>query len=209
VVGEGRYWSITDRARPLLFLPLAQHYRGRVTLVARTEADPAPMNSAIRQIVRQLDPDLPLYNLRTMEQQVASSALGLMPFRMGATIAGVQGLIALLLSALGIFGLVSFAVSQRTREIGIRMAVGATTLDVIRMVTRQSLRVTLAGLVFGLLLGLGLARMLAGVLQGVSPLDPVVFGGVVVVVVLTVAAACWLPVRRATRVNPVEALRCE
>ncbi len=79
VVGEGRYWSITDRARPLLFLPLAQNYRGRVTLVARTEADPAPMTSAVQQIVRQLDPDLPLYNVRTMEQQVASSPLGLMP----------------------------------------------------------------------------------------------------------------------------------
>jgi predicted permease len=209
VVGDGRYWSITDQARPLLFLPLAQNYRGRVTLVARTEADPAPMNYAVQQIVRQLDPDLPLYNLRTMEQQLAGSPLGLMPLRMGATIAGAQGMIALLLAAMGIFGLVSFAVTRRTREIGIRMAVGATTLDVIRLVTLQSLKLTLLGLICGLALAFGLTRLLARVLYGVSPADPVVFGGVALIIILATLLGAWIPVRRAIKVNPVEALRCE
>ncbi len=209
VVGEGRYWAITDRARPLLFLPLAQNYRGRVTLVARTEADPAPMNSAVQQVFRQLDPDLPLYNLRTMEQQIADSALGLMPLRMGATFAGAQGVIALLLAGMGIFGLVSFAVSRRTREIGIRMAVGAKPRDIIRLVTLQSFRLTLIGLACGLLLAFGLARRLAGLLYGVNPADPVVFGGVTLIVLLTAVLGAWLPMRRAIKVNPVEALRCE
>ncbi len=209
VVGEGRYWSITDRARPLLFLPLAQNYRGQVTLVARTQADPAPMNSAVQQIVRQLDPDLPLYNLRTMEQQMANSPLGLMPLRMGATIAGAQGMIALLLAAMGIFGLVSFAVTRRTREIGIRMAVGATRMDIIRLVTLQSLKLTLIGLISGLLLAFGLTRMLAGLLYSVNPADPMVFGGVAFIIILTTLLGAWIPMRRATKVNPVEALRCE
>ncbi len=209
VVGEPRYRSITDHTRPLLFLPLAQNYRGRVTLVARTEADPAPMHSAARQIVRQLDPDLPLYNLRTMEQQVESSPLGLMPLRIGATMAGVQGVIALLLAGLGIFGLASFAVSRRTREIGIRMAVGATTLDVVRLVTLQSLRLTLIGLACGLLVAFGFVRMLAGLLYGVNPADPVVFGGVTLIIILTALLGAWVPMRRALKVNPVEALRCD
>ncbi len=209
VVGEVRYWSITDPARPLLFLPLAQNYRGNVTLVARTDGDPAPMSSAVRQIFRQLDPDLPLNSLRTMEQQMASSPQGLMPLRIGATIAGTQGMIALLLASMGIFGLVSFAVSRRTREIGIRLALGGTTLDVIRLVTLRSLKLTLVGLLCGLVFAFGLARMLARLLYGVSPVDPVVFGGVALIIVLTALLGAWIPIRRAAKVDPVVALRCE
>jgi predicted permease len=209
VVGEGRFWSITDRARPLLFLPLAQNYRGRATLVARTEGQPAQLSSAVERIVHQLDPDLPLYNVRTMEQQMASSPLGLMPLRMGAMFAGAQGLIALLLAALGIFGLVSFAVTRRTREIGIRMALGARAVDVLRLVTRQSFKLTLIGLACGLLLALGLTRALAGLLYGVSPTDAGVFIGVVLLVSAITLLACWLPARRATRINPLTALRAE
>jgi predicted permease len=209
IVEDGRFWAITDRARPLLFLPLAQNYRGNVTLVVRTEGQPAQLSSAVERIVRQLDPDLPLYNVRSMEQQMASSPLGLMPLRMGATIAGAQGVIALLLAALGIYGLVSFAVTRRTREIGIRMALGARTADVLRLVTRQSFKLTLIGLACGLLLALGLTRALAGLLYGVSPTDAGVFVGVVLLVSAITLVACWVPARRATRVNPVEALRAE
>jgi ABC-type antimicrobial peptide transport system permease subunit len=128
---------------------------------------------------------------------------------MGSLFAGAQGLIALLLAALGIFGLVSLAVTRRTREIGIRMAMGARTVDVIRLVTLQSLRLTFIGLACGLLLTLGLTRVLARLLYGVSPTDVPVFGGVVAVVVAVTVLACWLPARRAARVNPVETLRAE
>ena len=209
VVGDGRFWAITDKSRPLLFVPLAQNYRGNVTLVVRTERNPAQTSAAVERIVRQLDPALPLYNVRTMEQQMASSPLGLMPLRFGATIAGAQGVIALLLAALGIFGLVSFAVTRRTREIGIRMALGARSTDVLRLVTRQSFKLTLIGLACGLLLALGLTRALARLLYGVSPVDAVVFVGVGLLVSAITLLACWLPARRATRVNPVEALRAE
>jgi predicted permease len=204
-----RYWAITDEARPLIFLPLAQHYREHLSLVVRTEGSPDQVSSAVERIVHQLDPDLPLSNVRTMEQQMADSPLGLMPLRMGASIAGAQGLIALLLAALGIFGLVSYAVTRRTREIGIRMALGARTGDVLSLVTRQSFKLTFVGLACGLLLSVGLTRALAGILYGVSPTDAVVFAGVALLISAITLLACWLPARRATRVNPVEALRSE
>ena len=209
VVGDGRFWAITDRARPLVFLPLAQHYRDSLTLVVRTQGDPAQLTSAVHQIVRQLDPDLPVYNVRTMDHQIASSPLGLMPLRMGAMIAGIQGLIAVLLAALGIFGLVSFAVTRRTREIGIRMAMGARSVDIVRLVTWQGLRLALMGLACGLVLALGLTRTLAGLLYGVSPTDATVFVAVTLLVMLIVVCAGWLPARRAAKIDPMEALRCE
>ena len=209
VTTDVRYWAITDEARPLIFLPLAQHYRDHLSLVVQTEGSPDQVSSAVERIVHQLDPDLPLYNVRKMEQQMADSPLGLMPLRLGASIAGAQGLIALLLAALGIFGLVSFAVTRRTREIGIRMALGARTTDVLRLVTRQSFKLTFIGLACGLLLSVGLTRALTGILYGVSPTDAIVFAGVALLVVAITLLACWLPARRATRVNPVEALRAE
>jgi predicted permease len=209
LVGDVRFFNMTDRARPLVFRPLAQSYQGNVTLVARTEADPVQLTSAVRQIVGQLDPDLPLYGIRTMEQQIAGSPNALMPLRIGATIAGAQGLIALLLAALGIFGLVSFSVTRQTREIGIRMALGATVVDVVRLVSRQNLTLTLVGLALGLLAAVVVTRPLAGVLYGVSPTDAGVYAGVALLIAATTLLACWFPVRRATRVNPVEALRAE
>ena len=209
VVGEGRFWSITETARPLLFQPLAQNYRGKATLAVRTMGDPVRLASSVQEAVRGLDPDLPLHDVRTMDQQIARSPLALMPLRMGSLFAGAQGAIALLLAALGIFGLVSFAVTRRTREIGIRMAMGASRVDVIRLVTLQSLRLTSIGLACGLLLSLGLTRVLARVLYGVSPTDVTVFGGVVAVIVAMTVLACWLPARRAAKVDPMVALRCE
>jgi predicted permease len=209
VVSDARFFNMTDRARPLVFRPLAQNYQGNVTLVARTEADPEQLTTAVQQIVAQLDPDLPLYGLRTMEQQIAGSPNALMPLRLGASIAGAQGLIALLLAALGIFGLVSFSVTRRTREIGIRVALGATVSDVVRLVSRQNLTLTLIGLAVGLLSALALTRPLAGLLYGVSPSDASVYAGVALLIAATTLVACWLPVRRATRINPVVALRAE
>ncbi len=135
--------------------------------------------------------------------------MALMPLRVGSVIAGTQGAVALLLAALGIFGLVSFAVARRTREIGVRIAMGARSADVVGLVAFQSLRLTSIGLVLGLLLTVGLTRPLAGLLYEVSPTDIVVLGGVVAVVVAATVLACWLPVRRAVRVDPVVALRCE
>ena len=127
----------------------------------------------------------------------------------GATVAGAQGVLAGLLAALGIAGLVSFAVVQRTREIGIRMALGAKTGNVIRLVTGQSLRLTAIGLVLGLLMAFGVTRLLSGLLYNVSATDPVVFGTVTCVIVTSALLAGWIPARRAARIDPMEALRYE
>jgi predicted permease len=209
VVGEGRYWSITDKARPLIFRPLAQQYSGRATLVVRTAGDAARWAAAVRETTRSLDPDLPLHDVRTMDQQIATSPAALMPLRIGTLAAGAQGAIALLLAALGIFGLTSLAVTRRTHEIGVRVAMGARTIDVIRLVARQSVRLTLIGLAIGLTLALALTRTLARLLYEVSPTDIVVLGGTVMVILVMTVLACWLPARRAAKLDPLVALRCE
>jgi predicted permease len=209
VLGEGRFWNLTTPAQRFVFLPLAQEYHGGVRLLVRTEGDPLQLASTVGQIVREIDPDLPLFGVHTMEDQMANSPSALMPLRVGVLIAGGQGAIALLLAALGVFGLVSFAVTRRTREIGIRMALGASVGEVVRLVTRDGLRLVAIGLGLGLLAAFGVTRVLTSLLYGVSPTDATVFLAVPAVVLAIALLACWLPARRATRVNPVEALRAE
>jgi len=209
ITGHCRYYSISAAPRPLVFLSLNQHYRSQLSLVVRSKGPPLHLGSSIENTVRQLDPDLPIYHIRTMQQQITRSPMGFMPVRIGATIAGVQGILAALLAALGIAGLVSFAVIQRTREIGIRMALGAETGNVIRLVTGQSLRLTGIGLVLGLLMAFGVTRILSGLLHNVSATDPVVFLGVTFVIVFSALLAGWIPARRAAKIAPMEALRYE
>jgi ABC-type antimicrobial peptide transport system permease subunit len=132
-----------------------------------------------------------------------------MPLRVGTLIAGGQGAIALLLAGLGIFGLIAFTVTRRTREIGIRMALGAGVGEVIRLVTREGLRLVVIGLGGGLLLSLGLTRVLASLLYGVSPTDATVFLAVPVLVLAIAILACWLPARRAAHIDPAVTLRAE
>ncbi len=209
VLGAARFWNLTSPSQRYVFQPLAQEYHGRVRVIVRTEGDPAALASTVKEIVHELDPDLPLFGVQTMEDQMARSPSALMPLRIGAILAGGQGVIALLLAALGVFGLVSFSVTRRTREIGIRMALGAGVGEVIRLVTRDGLRLVLIGLGCGLVASAALTRVLASLLYGISPTDPAVFAGVAALVVAISLLACWLPARRATKVNPVEALRAE
>jgi predicted permease len=209
VVGRNRFYNLADDSQPLLISALAQNYRSGLVLAVRTTGATVPLTSAITKIVRQLDPDLPLFGVQTMEQQIVESPNGLMPYRIGAIFAGFQGAIALLLAGAGIFGLITFTVARRTREIGIRMALGASRMQVIRAVTRESIVLTVAGLAVGIVLSWALARMLANLLYGAGTMDVAVFGGVVLLVLLATALACWLPARRATRINPIDALRTE
>jgi predicted permease len=209
VVGEMRIWAISDTNRPLIFYPLAQHFQNNVTIVVRTGKDPIEIGASVKQAVAQLDPEMPIYNIRTLDHQIASSPMGMAPLRFGAAIAGAQGAIALFLATLGLYGLISHSVKRRTHEIGIRMAMGATSSSVVNLVLRNGLKLAGIGLALGLLAALGLTRFLQGLLYGVSASDPLGFAAVAAVLTGVAFLACWWPAHRAAKVDPVVALRNE
>ncbi|HEY0947300.1 MAG TPA: ABC transporter permease [Opitutaceae bacterium] len=209
VTQTAKYVMLAEAPRPHFYVPLAQDYAAPATLMLRTAGDPTALTSAAREAVRSLDPHLPVYNVRTMEELIGNSIFALMPLRMGATLAAVQGVLGLLLSIMGLYAVVSFGVAQRTREIGIRMALGAAHTDVRRLVMREGLRLTLVGIGIGLTFALALGFGLSRVLYGLSAIDPMVFPLVTILLVAISALACWLPARRATQVDPMTALRAE
>jgi predicted permease len=209
VARNAKYVMIGEEPRPFFYAPLAQHHVSPVTLHLWTDGDPAALTPAVRDVLRQMDADLPIYNVRTMEEHLNDSAFAMMPLRYGAVLAGAQGLLGLLLAAMGLYGVVSYAVSQRTREIGVRVALGASRFDILRLVARDGLRLTLIGLAIGLLVSLGFAAILTKVLYGLAPAATPVFAAVAVLLVGVATLACYLPARRATKVDPMVALRCE
>jgi len=209
LAADGKYMMLAEAPRTYFYVPIAQRFRSPITLMVRSTSDPAALTGALQRTIGSLDPDLPVYNVRTMDKHVADSVFGLMPMRMGASIAGVQGLIGLLLALMGLYSVVSYAVSQRTREIGVRMALGAARADVLRLVVREGMRLSLLGIAVGLLLAAGLSVILSKVLYGLAPLDPIVFGGVTVLLLAVSTLACYVPARRAAGLDPLVSLRCE
>ena len=209
VVGEMRIWAISDTNRPLIFYPLAQHFQNNVTIVVRTGMDPMQVTASVKQIVAQLDPDLPVYNIRTLDQQIASSPMGMAPMRMGTIIVGGQGIIALFLATLGLYGLISHSVKRRTNEIGVRMALGAKPGNVLRILIGQGLRLVLIGLVLGLTAAFAVTRVLSGVLYGVQPTDLLTFSGVSLLLAGVAVLASYIPAHRAASIEPMQALRSE
>jgi putative ABC transport system permease protein len=186
--------------------PWSQYYLHRQTLAVRTGLDPSATIAMLRELVKSLDPNIPAFNVKTLAQQ-GSESLTLQ--RLAATLLGSFGGLALLLAALGIYGVLAYAVRLRTREIGIRMALGAQVADVLRLVFRQGLALTGAGLVVGLAAAVAGTRLLGGFLYDVKPLDPFTFAAVVVLLAIAAVLACWLPARRAARVDPMIAVRYE
>jgi ABC-type antimicrobial peptide transport system permease subunit len=164
------------------------------------------MINTIRREVERLDANLPLYDVKTMGEHMRFS---LFPLRAGAWVAGGFALLALLLAGLGVYGVMSYAVSQRTREIGLRMALGARGGDVMRLVVRQGMWLALIGLLIGLAGALVLTRLMSSVLYGVSATDVVTFAGVTLLLGSVVLIACYIPARRAAKVDPIIAIRCE
>ena len=177
--------------------------------MVRAKGDPALLGNAVRAAARALDPNLPLYGVHTMDELMDQSLFGLLPMRMGAAMAGVQGAIGLLLAVMGLFAVVSYGVSRRTHEIGVRMALGANAADVVHLVVREGMRLTIIGLALGLVLALGLGVVLSKVLYGLGLFDPLVFLAVTALLLATTALACWLPAWRAARVDPIVALRAD
>lgn len=209
VTRTGRYVMLGEEPRPYFYLPLRQVYRSPATLTVLTDGDPALVVPALRQVFRELDPHLPIFNVKTMEEHLRQSAFALMPLRMGATLAGVQGLLALALAVMGVYGVVAYVAGQRTREVGIRMALGAQKFDVLRLVVRDGLRLTCIGIVLGLVGALGLTAIIGKVLYGLTPASSPVVLGVAGLLAMVALVACYLPARRSTRVDPMVALRYE
>ncbi len=206
VVGDARFAVIGDVPGGHLYLPVRQHYRGWQTLVVHTRGDPAAVLPRLEQALASLDPALPVFGRTTLEEAVAG---GLSTSRTAATIAGFFGALALLISSVGLYALVAGAVAERTREIGVRLALGSTPSGILRLMMREGARLGAVGLGIGLVGALGVARAMGGLLYGLSPGDPVTFVAVPLILGIVVLLATWLPARRAVRLDPVAALRSE
>lgn len=206
VARDGKYILLGEPPTEYMFLPLLQRYDGQMTLLARTSYRPETIAAAIRQEVATLDSELPVYGVKTMPQFLDRLLSGPKSI---AGLVSIFGLIALLIAAIGLYGVMSYAVAERTREIGIRLALGARAGDVLRLTIKQGMTLVLLGTGAGLLAALALTRLMASLLYGVSATDPLTFIGVAVLLALIALLACFIPARRATKVDPMIALRYE
>jgi predicted permease len=206
VAANSKYRSLLEDIPMLICLPELQAYDGRATVVARARANPSSALSTIRAEVAAIDPALPLHSVKTMSEQITGN---LWQQRMAAGLIGLFGVVALLLAAIGLYGIIAHWVTLRTREIGIRMALGAQPASVRNVVVRQCLQLALKGIALGLVCSFFLTRLMSSVLYGVSATDPVTFVAASVLLTGVALGSGIVPARRATRVDPMIALRCE
>jgi len=204
LAADSKTSRVTEEPHDYLYLPFLQVPGTRMTLCIRAAGDPAALAPALRREVRQLAADLPILGLMTMQESIAVSRL---PQRIAATVASLLGLTGLLLAAIGIYGVVSYSVTLRHHEIGIRMALGARQASVLRLVVRQGVQLALIGVAIGTGGALALSRLLAGLLFGVSPSDPLTFASIAALLAATAMAASFVPARRAARIDPMRAFR--
>jgi predicted permease len=204
IASDAQLISLGATVQPCVYVPLSQRYLPRLSLVVKSaHGGTIPQ---VRTLVRELDPNLPV----TVAMKLSDvTSIGLIPQRIAAAVAGSLGVVVLLLAAVGIYGVTSYAVSRRTREIGVRMALGADRKIVVRLVLRQGLALTAIGVVIGLVAGAAGAQVLRSLLFGISALDRVAFSGAALLFGLVSLAASYLPARRAARVDPMVALRSE
>jgi putative ABC transport system permease protein len=206
VVSNARTFGIDSDPRPEIFIPHAQFRLPQMTLVARTAGDPSQHVNAIRAQIRAVNRNIPITGVQTMEQLLSRSVAAR---RFTMALLSVFAGLALILAAVGIFGVMSYAVTERTREIGIRMALGARAGDVVKVIVRQGMRLALIGIVLGLAASFALAPLMQSLLFGVSPTDPVTFIVLAFLLAAVALAACHLPARRAAKVDPMVTLRYE
>jgi putative ABC transport system permease protein len=203
VVKTGKYRTLGEEPMPALF---RGELAPRRTLVIRTSGDARPVLDGVRRTVQTVDPTMAATDLETIEQYMM---LPLFPARATGLLLGTSGVLAVVLTVIGLFGVIAYVVSQRTHEIGVRMALGAGRTDVVKMVMHQGLRVTLIGLTIGLVAACAAARLLSPLLYGIGANDPATLTGVAAGLTAVAMLACYIPARRATRVNPSVALRYE
>jgi len=204
VAKDSKYQSVREAPKPFFYVPLRQNFSRGAGLFIRTPLSPGTMATALAREVHALDGNLALYEVITLQEQVDRSTS---PQQVAVTLVGILGGLALLLAAIGLYGVMSYAVSQSTRELGLRMALGADASNLLRLVMWRGLALAAAGVVLGATVALGLTRLLGSLLYKVSPRDPLAFGSAFVVMAIAALAACLLPAWRATRTDPARALR--
>jgi predicted permease len=206
VVRDSKYATLAEAAVPVVYLPLAQNHETGMTLYVRAAVPPASLVASIRREIQQLEPNLPVPGIETTAETIATS---LYPARAAAWLLTLFGGLAILLAGIGIYGVLSFSISRRTREMGIRLALGAARRDVFLLVVRDGMLLVTAGLAAGMAAGLAGTRWLASFLYGVSPSDMPTFAATIAILTTVALAACAIPAARAMRVQPIAALRYE
>jgi predicted permease len=209
VIGIARdikYQSLTEPAQPHMYMALDQNFASTAVLHVRSQVPPGTILEALRAAVRNLDPNLPIFDARTVNEHLQTAVFAQ---RMGANLLGVMGILAVVLAAVGLYGVIAYAVGQRTQEMGIRLAVGAAPGDLLRMVLRQALMMTGLGLAIGLVLAFAMTGFMDSLLPGITPRDPVTFIVVPIGLMLIATVAALIPARRAGTVDPIVALRYE
>ena len=206
VVRDCKYGGLSEESVPVAYVPLAQNHETGMTLYVRASVPPESIAAAVRREINALEPNLPIPAVQTMRETIGTS---LYAARMGAWLLSAFGALALVLAVIGIYGVLAFSISRRTREMGIRLALGADSRRVFLLVVRDGMLLVGLGILIGLGGGLAGARSLSTFLYGVSTSDPVTFAGTVAVLCTAALAACAIPARRAIRVSPVTALRQE
>jgi putative ABC transport system permease protein len=206
VVGDVRNRALNTEPKPAYYLPQSQIPFNQMIGVLKTTTDPKSLLSAVTKEVAGFDKDLPVFGVKTMDEYLSSSVAA--P-RFNTTLLTIFAAVALALTIVGLYGVMSYSVAQRTGEIGIRLALGAQTKDVLGMIVRQGFRLVVLGLVIGLAGAFALMRLISGLLFGVTTKDPFTFVAAALLLMLVALLACIIPARRATKVDPMEALRCE
>ncbi|HEX8186333.1 MAG TPA: ABC transporter permease, partial [Blastocatellia bacterium] len=206
VVRDVKNEGLDVETRPQIYRSILQASNLSLTLVIRTAANPSSLAEAVRNEVRSVDPDMPVFGIRTMQEVMASAVV---QRRFAMVLLGMFAFIALVLSSVGIYGVIAYSVGQRTHEIGVRMALGASSRDVLQLIMMQGLKLTLLGVAVGLAGAVAVTRFLAFLLFGISATDPATFAGITLLLSAVALAACYVPARRAMKVDPVVALRSE
>ena len=206
LVADTKYNSLTEPRRAFMYIPLLQEYVPQINLHVRTSSDAKGLVAALRNEIQQIDPSLPVGNVQTLSERVENSLGG---ERSQATLLGSGGILALILAAVGLYGVMSYSVAQRTREIGIRMALGAGRGNVMGLVLKQGVALVSTGVLLGLGAAFWITRYLASLLFGVSAIDPITFAGTSALLIVVALVASYVPARRATKVDPIIALRYE
>jgi predicted permease len=206
IVEDGKYVVMSEDRAPYVYLPFGQQAAGEMTVIMRTRGSEAAAMQDFRNALRAIDPSMPAMQIVTLDEHMN---LALMFERLAAILVGTLGVLALVLALVGLYGVIAYVASRRTREIGIRMALGARPADVLTQILKQGGGFAATGIAFGLLLGGSAAQLIRSMLYGVSSYDPLTYAVTVTLVLGVALAASYFPARRAARVDPIQALRCE